>query len=197
MSLNEPGPEESKPEKLIEPAKEYTEAYESLLQPLRTTKVHEHDPTGLREVKTIDKNGFSALKPSDICQVKRHNMEGEPILKILTYNIWFNFVTHERMAEILKIIEKSDADFVCLQEVTELSRQIILLSKLVREKYLNVGGTASGNGFLGEYGTVIISRYPCLYFEKHFKSRMGRTLLCAEPQLPMNIIVATAHYESL
>ena len=26
---------------------------------------------------------------------------------------------------------------------------------------------------------------------------MGRTLLIAEPQLPMNLIVATAHYESL
>ena len=52
-------------------------------------------------------------------------MEGEPILKILTYNIWFNFVTQERMAEILKIIEKSDADFVCLQEVTELSDKLL------------------------------------------------------------------------
>ena len=44
---------------------------------------------------------------------------------------------------------------------------------------------------------MIITRYPCLYFEKYFKSIMGRTLLCAEPQLPMNLIVATAHYESL
>ena len=121
------------------------------------------------------------MKPSEISRVRGHTGEGEPILRILTYNIWFNFVTQERMSEILKIIEKADADFVCLQEVTELSRQIILLSKLVREKYFNVGGTASGNGFLGEYGTVIISRYPCLFFEKHFKSRMGRTLLCAEP----------------
>ena len=71
------------------------------------------------------------------------------------------------------------------------------MNKFVRDNYLKNGGTFSGNPFLGEYGTMIISRYPCRYFEKFFKSYMGRTLLCAEPQLPMNLIVATAHYESL
>ena len=124
-------------------------------------------------------------------------MDGEPMVKILTYNIWFNFVNDKRMDEILKVILKADADFICLQEVTEASREAILLNPMIREKYLNVGGTASANNFLGEYGTMIISRYPCLYFEKYFKSQMGRTLLIAEPQLPMNLIVATAHYESL
>ena len=76
---------------------------------------------------------------------------------------------------------------------------MILNSELVRESFFRVGGTVSVKDFLGQfgqYGTLIISRYPCRFFEMQFKSDMGRSLLCAEPQLPMNLVIATSHFES-
>ena len=41
-----------------------------------------------------------------------------PKVKILTYNIWFEEVVPERLDSVLAIIEETDADFVCLQEMT-------------------------------------------------------------------------------
>ena len=76
---------------------------------------------------------------------------------------------------------------------------MILNSELVRESFFRVGGTVSVKDYLGQfgqYGTLIISRYPCRFFEMQFKSDMGRSLLCAEPQFPMNLVIATSHYES-
>ena len=61
---------------------------------------------------------------------------------------------------------------------------------------MGVGGTISGNDFIVPYGVMIISKYPCLFYEKYFKSKMGRSVLFAEPILPINLIVATSHFES-
>ena len=44
------------------------------------------------------------------------------MVKILTYNIWFEDVCEERIGLIIDIILEADADFVCLQEVTTESR---------------------------------------------------------------------------
>ena len=74
---------------------------------------------------------------------------------------------------------------------------MIILSELVKRKYLGAGGTVTGNQFLVPYGVLIISKYPCLFYEQYFTSYMGRSLLCAEPLIPANLIVATAHFESL
>ena len=35
------------------------------------------------------------------------------------------------MEEIVKVIKKADADFVCLQEVTEESREALLMNKFI------------------------------------------------------------------
>ena len=56
----------------------------------------------------------------------------EPKVKILTYNIWFENITQERINCILEIIKKADADFVCLQEVTDETRTAIMLSDVVK-----------------------------------------------------------------
>ena len=101
------------------------------------------------------------------------------------------------MNAVLGVIEESRADFVCLQEVTVDTKEFILNSELIKAKYLAEGGTYSGNAFLINYGVMILSKYPCLYYEKHFKTKMGRSLLCAEPLIPHNLIIATSHFESL
>ena len=36
------------------------------------------------------------------------------VIRILTYNVWFNQVTKERMSHIFKVLEDSGADFICL-----------------------------------------------------------------------------------
>ena len=50
---------------------------------------------------------------------------------------------------------------------------------------------------IGRYGTIILSRYPCQFYECDFKSNMGRSLILAEPCTPFHLIVATSHFESL
>ena len=114
----------------------------------------------------------------------------------MTYNIWFEKVTKERIAEVIRVITEADADFICLQEVTEESRTMIKESNLVKNHYLGVGGSISDNDFIVPYGVMIISKYPCLFYEKYFKSKMGRSVLFAEPIVPINLIVATSHFES-
>ena len=79
------------------------------------------DPYGLHEIEAVGKNGFIELKSNEVSQIKRFNGKGEPVIKILTYNIWFNFVTIGRINRVLRAIDESLADFICLQEVTEES----------------------------------------------------------------------------
>ena len=51
-------------------------------------------------------------------------------MKFMTYNVWFDdFKRDERFAVLMQMIEDSDADFICLQEVTHnFMHQHILLS---------------------------------------------------------------------
>lgn len=155
------------------------------------------DPLGLRTVNRVELTGFSqSLKPKPT-SFKRHDMQGNPIVRILTYNIWFENITQERIDCILEIIQKADADFVCLQEVTDETRTAIMLSDVVKNQYLGKGGSASGNQFIVPYGCIMLSKYKCVYYERYFMSRMGRSLLLAEAPLPINLLVATSHFESL
>ena len=149
-------------------------------------------------MKRVELTGWAPenVKPTPT-QFKRHDAEGNPMVRILTYNIWFENITEERISCILEIIKKADADFVCLQEVTDETRTAIMLSDVVKTQYLKAGGSATGNQFIVPYGCIMISKYKCHYFERYFMSRMGRSLLLAEAPLPINLIVSTSHFESL
>ena len=61
----------------------------------------------------IDINGSQQKLPTQV-NFKRFDDQGRPLIKILTYNIWFNEVSVERINEVLKVIDQADADFVCL-----------------------------------------------------------------------------------
>lgn len=111
-------------------------------------------------------------------------------MRCLTYNVWFaDNNKEERYPAIMQMIEDSDAEFVCLQEVTHtFMHQHLLPSETVRRKYFVSGNT------LPNYGVLILSKYPAKYFEVPFESGMGRSLLICEPtNMPA---VATAHLES-
>lgn len=116
----------------------------------------------------------------------------EPLSEIrcLTYNVWFaDNNKEERYPAIIQMIADSDAEFVCLQEVTHtFMHQYLLTSETIRRKYFVSGNT------LPNYGVLILSKYPAKYFEVPLPSGMGRSLLICEPaNMPA---VATAHLES-
>ena len=109
--------------------------------------------------------------------------------------MWFNEKTEERLDSILKIIEETDADFVCLQEVTHDIKEYFLANTYIKS-ILSAGGSISPND-IGTYGSIIISKYPCEFYECKFNSFMHRSLILAEACVPFHLIVATSHFESL
>ncbi|CDW71412.1 UNKNOWN [Stylonychia lemnae] len=115
-------------------------------------------------------------------------------LKFLTYNVWFDdHFRDQRYQVIHQMIEETDADFVCLQEVTQN-----FLFNLLQQKFLRQNYYVSGN-FISGYGVMILSKFPCLIYEMPLPTLMNRTLLVAEPIGGLNgepLLIATAHLES-
>ena len=67
---------------------------------------------------------------------------------------------------------------------------MIFKNKWIQDNYFAKGGCASGNEFIeASYGCMIISKYPCTFYEKNFDSNMGRSLIIAEPCLPDNFLI--------
>ena len=57
-------------------------------------------------------------------------------MKFLTYNVWFeqhNF--YERAEALNQIFEKSDADFICLQEVTNQFYNVLMNKDYIKRNY--------------------------------------------------------------
>ena len=116
-------------------------------------------------------------------------------LTILTYNVWFdNFYKHERYLVIMRILEQSDADFICLQEVTEDFKALLMAEDWAKKKYF-----VSGSSMFTFYGVLIMSKWPCKFYEREFVySRMGRSILLCEALInDKPFIVSTVHLESL
>lgn len=136
-----------------------------------TGQRHEVDPTSVK------------IKPASV-----------EFLTMYTQNIWFeDHNQEERFENLLKMIEESNADFICLQEVTqEFQLQLSTNSTIVSRYFV------SGN-IIKNYGCLILSRWPFLCYEFIYKSStMGRSLLVAELQLNQkSFFVSTTHLESL
>ena len=64
---------------------------------------------------------------------------------------------------MLDIIEQADADFICLQEMTQATYAYFLQSAYI-SRVLQDGGSVSPANF-ASYGTIIISKYSCHFFE--------------------------------
>lgn len=114
-------------------------------------------------------------------------------LRVLTYNIWFENVTEYRLSHVLKLIQDSGADFICLQEITRASREAILQQAFIQQNYFVSGNDLSKHG----YGVLMLTTLQCWFWEKQFEvSQMDRSLLLAEV-INNELIVATSHFESL
>lgn len=57
--------------------------------------------------------------------IQKQNIQKKS-LTFITYNIWFsNYMREERYTELLKLINETDADFVCLQEGNLFQKEYI------------------------------------------------------------------------
>jgi mRNA deadenylase 3'-5' endonuclease subunit Ccr4 len=99
-------------------------------------------------------------------------------LTLLTYNVWFEEKNIEnRYPCILKMLFDSDADIICLQEVTGtfinyLYDSCKALTKS-QEYYIPIIQ-------MHWYDTIILSKYPCRFYKKKFEnSSMDRCNLTA------------------
>jgi len=114
-------------------------------------------------------------------------------ITFLTYNVWHDKESfEERSKELLKIIEETSADFICLQEVTKPFYTKLLACKWVRDEYYIPEISAD------KCNTLILSRFPCKFHKKEWPTRMERYLLYGEIQInKVRTAVATLHLESL
>ena len=87
--------------------------FKSLLREFVTIKPFEQEPKGLRSVQRIDQHGYQKKMPEKV-DFRSFDDKGRPEVKILTYNIWFEKITKERIGEVMRVIEEADADFICL-----------------------------------------------------------------------------------
>lgn len=115
-------------------------------------------------------------------------------LTFLTYNVWFEYFNeNNRVPCLLKLLDTSEADFICLQEVTADFMKELLKAPWLTSKYLFSGYQMSG------YNCLILSKLHCNYFRYAYKyTGMGRSLFVAETEVNGEAIaVATSHFESL
>jgi len=114
------------------------------------------------------------------------------VLSFLTYNVWHkkeNF--EERSREIIKILEESSPDFICLQEITKPLLEKLLSCHWVRNQYFIPEIQVENDT------TFILSKHPCRFFIKQWPTRMNRFLLYCELEVnKMPIAIATIHLES-
>lgn len=128
-------------------------------------------------------------------------------LTVVSYNIWFSdIMAIERVHSLIYMINKINADVICLQEVKpNIYKQLI--------KLLSFYPFHFPNKLEKSYGCVIFSKYKiikCLDKE-YSNSKMGRSLLVTQINYPYNegmsdehgfinpikIVIANTHYESL
>jgi exonuclease III len=111
--------------------------------------------------------------------------------------VWFDdFKQEERYQSILAVLEQSNADVICLQEVTHpFMHKHLLCSEFIRAKYYISGNT------LPNYGVLILSKFPSYFYEVHLPSKMKRSMIICEPLVAnaqgcIPYAFATCHFES-
>jgi endonuclease/exonuclease/phosphatase family metal-dependent hydrolase len=123
-------------------------------------------------------------------------------LVVVTYNVWFSSRQfQERSLAILRILEQSNADFICLQEV--LLEFVVLLTQhnqLARDYIIS-----TTTKWKTSYGVVILAKRELQASFSYYDlpTTFGRTLVVAEACIqlptckPVTVRVATAHFESM
>ncbi|MEM9067904.1 MAG: endonuclease/exonuclease/phosphatase family protein [Myxococcota bacterium] len=116
-------------------------------------------------------------------------------LHMVTLNTWFD-PKHQgvRTRALLALLEESDADIVCLQEVTPTLLEALQADEGIREgAQLVVSASVYGG-----YGCAILSQVPIeRAWELELPSMMARSLLAVELMADdERLVVSTVHLES-
>jgi len=102
-------------------------------------------------------------------------------LTFVTYNVWFGDLEQEkRYNALLNILKESDADFICLQEVTKIFLEILSEDKKISLKYFF--SNSKGSSFSG-YDVMMLNKkeFGNISFEIcHLPTTLGRKLLFAD-----------------
>ena len=132
-------------------------------------------------------------------------------LKVVTYNVWFSeHRQRERAVSLFGILDDSDADVICLQEVTPFFLQLLTEQDWMRKRYMlsdSVGTSLKGSKLT--YGVIIAVKKPTpiSVFTLHtLPSRMNRRMLRVSIYHPetvgnhqekstVHIVVGTVHLE--
>lgn len=112
-------------------------------------------------------------------------------IKIMSYNIWFdNYCRIKRLFSLFNVIEKTNPDIVCLQEVLDF--QYDTIKNRLNYKY------SYPDKLSDKYGCVILSKYP---IEKsviiNLPSNMKRNLTTIKIIIEgISFVIANVHFES-
>ena len=122
-----------------------------------------------------------------------HEPERRGTIKLLTYNIWFDYLCmHERMHAIGVIIDQHDPDIIAFQEVTfENSRVFEKLSWFSRYQCQKPANEL-------DYFTLTFTKRPIDRYSVQPlpKSMMGRDLRCTEVTMACGaVLVGNVHLE--
>ena len=119
------------------------------------------------------------------------------LLKVMTWNIWFDKTNRTQRTEILlNEVRSYDPDIIALQEVVPESMEIIIAK--MHPTYYIIG--VNPNGFPAGYDTLILSKFPPIQWDRYNlpNTKMGRNLLLTTLQTPSRqITVGTFHLESV
>mmetsp|Transcript_5527 Transcript_5527/g.7790 ORF Transcript_5527/g.7790 Transcript_5527/m.7790 type:complete len:365 (-) Transcript_5527:4720-5814(-) len=123
-------------------------------------------------------------------------------ITMLTYNVWFGMSHFDtRLKGLIKLLEKYNADFICLQEVVPSWARALSELDWIREKY----ATTDPHGeFILHYGVLVLVKRnfgrPIKALWLHAPTEMNRFPLVAQfllPDLNQLVTVSTNHFESL
>eukprot|EP01091_Cochliopodium_minus_P016465 TRINITY_DN6178_c0_g1_i1.p1 TRINITY_DN6178_c0_g1~~TRINITY_DN6178_c0_g1_i1.p1 ORF type:complete len:301 (+),score=66.73 TRINITY_DN6178_c0_g1_i1:15-917(+) len=122
-------------------------------------------------------------------------------IKIQNQNIWFNHKTNERFPKILEMLEKKNADFICLQEVTSVFIKLLCENEFFQKNYVlsDIEESKKVN-WTQWYGSMIIMKKQFEGFKLKritFPSNQGRFLVVAYGLLnERTTAISTSHFES-
>lgn len=118
-------------------------------------------------------------------------------LRCATWNVWFGgYHFAERAEALLRILRRTDADLIALQEVTPGFLGILTGESWVQRVYELSDATGAT---LGRYGVLLLSRLPIREVRlMELPSEMGRALVIADVETHRGMLrIGTVHLESL
>jgi poly(A) polymerase len=121
-------------------------------------------------------------------------------MRVATYNVLFDLYdkdllhTKQRIPGLVQQMQDMTCDILALQEVTPTFLDALCQQEWVREHYFL--STIPDSPALGQYGQIVLSRFPVQHVDYLEHSRHKRTLIVTLATTPFPICVAVVHLTS-